>query len=411
MTAILKKKTKQVASLYLSMSFIVILGIFTSVINTRLLGPQQYGDLKFIQTLFNFVIMFFTMGIFVTGSKMLAQKENEHRKKRLIGSLFIFSIIISIGLSFSFFVFSYFEEILFDNNLGFIIRLFSPLLFVFPFKICLENILQGDNRIYALSMFRLFPSVFYLIGALAINFLSPLSLKFSLLIEFTGGIVLLLLMVPRLQPDFSKYKTEIKRIWEENKNYGFQVYIGIIIGTASAQLGGLAIGYYIDNTNVGFFSLSLKITMPLTLISASIGNTYFKDFANLDAIPRKASIATLGISTIALAGCLILLKPVILFLYTEEYSSVIELAWFVSIGSVFHGFGDFVNRFLGAHGKGKEIRNGAIVTGIFNLFGYTFLIKYFGIQGAAITKMFSGIVYWVMMYFSYRTYLANKNYR
>lgn len=93
------KKIKQVGSLYFSMIFVIGIGVFASVINTRLLGPQQYGDLKFIQTLFNFAILFFTFGIFVTGSKVVAQKENEANKRKIIGALIFLASIMAIAMS------------------------------------------------------------------------------------------------------------------------------------------------------------------------------------------------------------------------------------------------------------------------------------------------------------------------
>jgi len=65
------------------------------------------------------------------------------------------------------------------------------------------------------------------------------------------------------------------------------------------------------------------------------------------------------------------------------------------------GLGDYFNRFLGAHGRGKELRNGAIAAGIMNVAGYIFLVKYFGIVGAASTKLFTGIIYCSMMIFYY----------
>lgn len=73
----------------------------------------------------------------------------------------------------------------------------------------------------------------------------------------------------------------------------------------------------------------------------------------------------------------------------------------VSIGSFFHGFGDYIGKFLGAHGKGKEKRNGAFAVGVSNILGYSFLVYYFGVKGAAITKILSSFIYFAMMVFYY----------
>jgi len=57
------------------------IGLVTSVINTRSLGPQPYGDLKFIGTLFLFLSTISTLGLFNTGSQVLAELMNEGDEK------------------------------------------------------------------------------------------------------------------------------------------------------------------------------------------------------------------------------------------------------------------------------------------------------------------------------------------
>ena len=399
-----KKKFKQVGSLYISMVLGIIIGIVVSVINTRLLGPKQYGDLKFLQNLFSFVVTFLTLGVFVSGSRLLALKNNETIKHQLIGNLLLLATAISIILIIGLFIFSFFEEKIFHNELGRVIRIFSPLLFVFPFQLCLSNIMQGDNRIYELSVFQIGPRILYIIGAITFNYFVHLSLTSALGIQLFALALIILIMIIRFKPEFVNIKKNISFIWQENKTYGLQVYIGILAGVATGHMAGLSIGYFIDNTNVGFYSLALTTAMPLSMIPNAVGTTFFKDFANRDSIPKKATAVTLVLSIGALIFFLLIIKKVILILYSSEYSAVVPLAYLVSIGCIFRGLGDYVNRFLGAHGKGKELRNGTFANGISNVFGYTVLVYAIGVKGAAITKIISDFVYWYMMYYYYRKF-------
>ena len=396
-----RRKVKQVASLYTSMLLGIVIGIAVSVINTRLLGPQQYGDLKFLESLFSFAVIFLTFGLFASGSRLLAQRKNKAIRDQLIGNLLILATFISIILIVGLFIFSFFEERLFHNELGPVIRLLSPLLFVFPFELCLGKIMEGDNRIYELSAFRLGPGVLYVLAALSFNYFVTLSLISALAIQLGALATIILTMIIRFKPRFANIKRNTLTIWEQNKKYGFQVYIGILAGVATAHLGGLSIGYFIDNTNVGFFSLAVATTWPLTMIPTAVGTTFFKDFANINYIPQKATVATLVLSICALLLFTLVIKKVVLLLYSEEYSAVVPLAYIVSIGCIFHGFGDYINKFLGAHGKGKQLRNSAIAVGISNVAGYIVLVYAFGVKGAAITVSMSGLVYFGMLYFFY----------
>jgi len=399
---ITKKKSKQVTSLYASMVMGIAVGIGVSVFNTRVLGKEQYGDLKFLQNLFLFIVTFLTLGLFVSGARIIAQKKYDDVKKKIIGIIILLGAVVSIIMIICLFIFSFFEEKIFDNNLGNIIRIISPLLFVFPFQQCLNQILTGDNKIYSLSIYRIAPKVLYLLTAVSFNLVFKLTLLNSLIIQLVSfGIVIIFLLI-KIHPEFKEIKKSYKIIWQENKTYGLHIYIGLLFGVATSRLGGIAIGYYLNNTSVGYFSLANTITMPLMLIPNVVGTTFYKDFANRNSISKKATTVTIILSISVLIFFLLIVKKIILLLYSSEYSAVVSLAYLVSIGCIFHGFGDYINRFIGAHGIGKYNRNAAICVGISNIVGYIILIKLFGVKGAVITKVFSGIIYFGMMVYYYK---------
>ena len=385
----------------------LFIGIGVSVINTRFLGKEAYGDLKFLQSIFSFAIYFVTLGLFYSGSRLIAQKEYTGIKPQLFGNQIILSLIMSAGLFIFFFIFSFPQEKIFNNELGYVIRLFSPLLLIFPFQLCFENMLQGDNRIYDLSVFRMGPKLFYLIAVIIYAFFYQLTLTSALAFYFLTIVLFILLTGIRLKPRFNKFKEVIQITWKENKTYGFPVYLGSIAGLASTQIAGLTIGYYVDNTNVGFFYLAITASMPLAMIPNTAGITFFKDFANMDQIPKKVLGFTILIAMLALALFILIIKPLVILLYTEEYIAVVPLAYLIAIGSTFHGLADFYNRFLSAQGQGKQLRNSNFIIGAVNIIGYIGLVYFFGVQGASITKLISGIIYAGIMLLYYYRYKKN----
>lgn len=406
----MKKRSRQVGSLYSSMVLGLFISIGVSIVNTRFLGPQQYGDLKFLQNLFTLVAGILTFGMFVTGSTLLAQKTNETVKYEITGNLIVLGTFISIVLIAVFFIFSFFEESIFSNDLGRTMRVFSPLLFVIPFQLCLEKILTGDNQIYALSLLRIVPSTFYLLGAITFNYFISLSLTSALAIQFFSASVVIFIIVIYLKPKFENIKKNISYIWKQNRAYGFHVYIGYLAAVGSGKLAGVWIGYEIDNTNVGFYSLALTLTMPLMMIPNAVSSVFFKDYANSNSIPRKVTAFTIALTISTLIVFVLIIDKVVFFVYSVEYSPVIPLAYYVSIGSAAYGFGDYYNKFLGAHGQGKVMRNGSIIVGLINILGYILLLKYLGIAGAAITNVISSFVYLCVRYYPYYKLINNNTF-
>ena len=99
---------------------------------------------------------------------------------------------------------------------------------------------------------------------------------------------------------------------------------------------------------------------------------------------------------------LLLIEEVVAALYSSEYLQTASLASMVAVGAVFHGLGDFYNRFVGAHGGGKQIRNSNLVVGTVNVVGNVIFVISFGAVGAAITKILSGLAHLLMMFFAYK---------
>jgi O-antigen/teichoic acid export membrane protein len=181
-----------------------------------------------------------------------------------------------------------------------------------------------------------------------------------------------------------------------------QVYVGILANVATGHLAVLSIAFFVDTTSLGFYTLALTLATPLSMVPNTIGTTLFKRFASSATIPPLVSWFTFGITIAALGIFLVSVKMVLLFLYSGDYLPAASLAYLIAIGCTFHGLGDFYNRFLGAHGKGKELRNSALLQGAWNLVGFTALVHLGGVAGAAVARAISGAIYFSALFFYYQ---------
>lgn len=404
-----RKKAKQMSSLYTSMVFGFLVSFGVSVVNTRILGPRIYGDLKFLQNIIAIFVTCLTFGYFMTGSMLLAQDRNKPIKRDLFGSLLFIAASLSAVLIAGLFVFSFFEEDIFKNDLGRAIRVFSPFAFVFLYQECVEKMLIGDNRIYELSLLNIVPQTLYLAGAVAFNYFVDLTLFSALGLQIAALLGVLAAVCLSLKVGFKDIRRNVSYVLKENRVFGLHVYIGVLASVVSGQLASVWIAYYMENTYVGFFSLAISLTLPLAMIPNAVSSTFFKDYANNPSIPRNVLLFTTLASMAALLVFVLIIDRLILFVYSERFSAVIPIVYFVAVGSVLHGFGDLYNQFLGAHGQGKAMRNGSIAVGIINVFGYYLFVKHFGIMGAAVVKLASSLFY--LIFRSYPYYRLVSKYR
>jgi O-antigen/teichoic acid export membrane protein len=409
LTTLKKDKVKKASVLYFTMILGIIAGIILSMLNTRMLSKELYGDFKFVQNIFTFSQMFLTIGLFYSGGRIIAFTHDPEKKREFYGTVFLFTAVISLALMILTGIFSLFEGMIFHNNLKRVIMACLPLIFVFPLQLCMEQLLQGDYKIYSLSFIRLAPKVLNILILLALYTFFEYKLILNLEVFLLSMALPMLGIVFWIKPKFTNLKANSLVLWKENKYYGFPVFIGAMAGVASAQIASFSISFFVDNANVGFFALAITATMPLAMLPVSLGTTLFKDFVSLPKIPAKVTLYTLIIGISVLVLFMLCIRFLVQWLYPPEFAPVVNLCYYAAIGSTFHGFGDFINRFISAKGKGRILRNSNFILGIINITGYTLFVYIWGIKGAAVTKLISGLAYMLNMLYFYIIIVKTEN--
>ncbi len=405
MNKILNKINKnylQVLILYSSTILSIPISIAVSILNTNYLTTLQYGDVKYVTNIMMFVSGLLMFGFFVSGCRLIAICKNQENIRKYKGTMVLilfFSILIMsvIFLILSFVYYKWINPSLYKLFLIAIPICSAPLLLNY-----INTTAQGDNKILSISLSRLLPSLIYLlVGYFVFKHLKANS---SLVLFLQNGIAVIVLavIIYYSNPSFKNLSISKKKILIENKKYGFQVYIGSVVGVSLSYLAGITLGWFnSDNTLVGFYTLALTISSPLSMLPSIVGTTYYRQFASENFINKKVYSVTILISIVSLIAFILLINPIVRLIYPADYSQVGNYSALLAIGMTFHGIGDMYNRFLAAHGQGKSLRNGAFITGGILIIGNIVLVYFFGIYGAIVTKILSSFGYFVAMHYFY----------
>lgn len=404
-------RIKQVAGL-LSVNILSIpLSVITSIIITRFLGSEGYGNFKFILNLFTLAVVVFTFGFFQAGNRALVLNSDPGKARELFGAELIIALFLFLFMALFFCGYALLDKNIDEKGLRQILLLAIPFSWVFLMSKYFEVLFQADNRIKLLAKARLYPHLIYFLMILAIYYFvfnfSGDRLKLILGSYFAGNVIIAIFIIVKLNPSFRNFRERAKEIFHFNKTFGFSVYLGSVFAVGFSQLTGVLISYFSDdNSGVGYYSLAMTIAAPLAFIPNVIATTHYKDFASSSKVKSRLFKSTVGISSVALIATIFLVGPFIKFFYGNEFSPVIRLTYIVSFGIIMNGMADFFNRFLGSHGKGKALRNSAFIVGLSVLILNVSLIPLFGEEGAAWTTFFSGIIYFICMYLYYRILIA-----
>jgi O-antigen/teichoic acid export membrane protein len=226
----------------------------------------------------------------------------------------------------------------------------------------------------------------------------------TLAIQQTTVLGTVLVIIFFLRPQIGSFRHYFQKIRDENKKFGFPIYMGVVATYATSYINRLSISYWVDNTAIGFFSLASTITQPLQLIPNAAAISSFKSFARQPRISKNIFWFTIITSSLALPAALLLIDPLLAWFYPKGFSSVGPMAKALAFGAIAQGFGDFYNRFLGAHGKGEFLRNVAYLVGIVNILGFLFLTPSLGINGAVMTTVIAGLANVAFMMIAYRKF-------
>jgi len=401
------QKIQQTSVLYGAMLIGICLGFGVSIINTRLLSTEDFGKFKFIQQLFALMATVFSFGFTYSAGTLIARtKMILHRD--LIGATAIIYFIISLASACTILLLASVIDKLFETNVAYYIRQVSPFIFVSFFTIVIENLFQGSNKIYSLAFFRIAPQFLYIAGSLVfIIFVGHFNLTTALLLNLGFAGIVTISMILSLKPRFAQFTKCLNDLWQENKMNGFQVYIGTLVSVAMAQLIGISLGYYANMESVGYYSLALTVTTPLQFIPMVIGTTQFKSFASRSSISPRVIWGAILPTVVTLIVFWLIIERVVGLVYSDRYLTVVPFAKILSIGMVFHGLGGFFNRFLGAHGKGKEMRNAALSMGAIILPGCIVLLPLYGALGGALVMALSSFIFFLTTFRYYKKFGAN----
>lgn len=396
----LSKQQRQSVVLYGATLLGTVAGVLASIVNTRFLDPADYGDVRYVQNIINLVSQILLFGYFLSGSRLLALTNDEQRARRVRGTMVVILAIASLILVLSLVVTWWWHRS--NPHLAWLFIISIPVCFQPLYLNYINTTAQGDNHIGRLAFARFWPAFIYVPVAYWLYSTYGVTSERMIMLQWGLYTIIFLLIIISTRPSFRNLKPIFYELNKENKSYGLQLYWGALFMTASGYLAGLFLGLYNDNnTNVGFYTLALTVTAPLAFLPTIIGTSYFKRFATEPRIPKKILRFTIFLTVMGCVLFILLIHPLVKFLYSERYEAVGIYASWLAVGVSIRGLGDMLNRYLGSHGQGASIRNSSIYCGIVKIFGFAVLVKFWDINGALITMVVSDLIYAVTMTYYY----------
>jgi O-antigen/teichoic acid export membrane protein len=278
----------------------------------------------------------------------------------------------------------------------------APFVYVSLGQQLVTCVCQGLNRINLLAMQQIAPYAILLpLTAIEIFIFRSYSLPIAVanyLVVFTAIVAS---GIMRAGVSFTGSSERIRDIRRENKTTGFPLYVGGLFGVASAQVIALWVTQYTDSTEYGYYALGLAISSPLGVLVSAVGSVIFRASAEQHSLSRGVLWAVFTfaglLGCVYWAGTVIFLVP----LFGAKYAPALPISHLLGVGALMIGCGDIFQRFLGAKGRGALLGTAAVCTGVVGVSSAAFLLRPYGVYGAAFSSILAGTTYLFAMVFLY----------
>ncbi|NPV51420.1 MAG: oligosaccharide flippase family protein [Candidatus Methanofastidiosum sp.] len=399
------KKYAYQATIQLISNFVtLVLSFLINIVATKNIDPNAYGEYRYVVNYLLMIPGLINLG-YPNSAGRIAAISQETEQSKISGYGFTVSFItalIYILISIPLISVLNANEII---NITWYAIYFTPYIILSTMQLTVKAILTGQNKIYSLSIFNLIPQTLIFIVVLVQIYVFRYTNTLTLLIPYVviNGLAIIY-RIYKCNPIRVKISESFLALKEENKRFGFKVYIGSIFGVIVGQVIGLISGSFVGMENYGYFSLAFSFVAPFQMLASTFGTVLYKSNVKRKRLSFQLFSFVIGFNLVAYLLFYIFIDYFFISIFSIEYIQSLSYMKVLALYGICLGLGDFINRFLGAKGYGKTLMTGAIFSGLSMIIAAIIFVPKFKVIGLIVAFMLSGLVYLLSMVTGYINY-------
>lgn len=382
--------SKSSAITFFSQLVIFALGIITTMILARALGPEGKGIYTLIILIPTLMIKFGTLGIEAANVYFTSNKK--YRMEDIVANSLISGISFGVILVLLFWIVSQFgilQNFINSNQINYfylwIVILAIPISLVLSF---LRTILLGKEEIIKFNKLNIFEAALELI--IIVIFLLILKKGvFGGIISYIIGIIGTSLLAFFLIKKMSKIRFSLnKSLFKDSIIYGSKAYVANIAQFLNYRLDMFLLAYFLTPTAVGLYSIGVGVAEKLWMLPSAIALMLFPRISSLQSSQRniltpKVCRHTFFIISILSIILALLSKPLITLLFGVAFLPSITPLLILLPGIIALGGAKTISADLAGRGKPEISAFASLASLTINIPLNLLFIPIWGISGAA----------------------------
>ncbi|HRI47783.1 MAG TPA: oligosaccharide flippase family protein [Ignavibacteriaceae bacterium] len=393
----LHKKSKQILrnifSLTVGQTLITILSFLSITLAARFLGVENFGRFNYLLAIVVIVSRVIDLGLSPIVFRELSKDKNsfELLNSAIILRFFAFVITVFFFVAILFFTGFSLTEILLANILLF--NTFISVKFIgfrelldIPFKVNLKMhfpmlVAVTDNLLLLIAVI-LMPVLggdlnFFIIAYVVVN--------------IPGFVIILLLLKKKMKYSFSFSSKHYKSLLLA----ALPIYGFVILDVLYQQLDVILLKHFFDFYEIGIYSASLRLVVPLLFFPTALVHTFFPLInENLQENPNQnGKIITFVFKVLIIAPFILFIifvfksEDFVILIFGKEFIRASNPTAILLLAQTFVFFNYFMTNLTVAYSKQKWNFFFALYLLVSNFILNIFLIPYFNYEGAAFAKL------------------------
>lgn len=393
----------------------LIIGVFTTIVSTRILSPEDFGKASMFTLAVNVIMIFIVFGTDQAFVRFFYEEISDLRTRLLFNTMKIPLILLSFSLILIIFFQNEIMFFLFGeyNSVVFLVLIFS-ILFQVIYRFSLLVIrMQQKGHLY--SLMEILNKAFNLIFLIILFYF--IGDQYEILIYATGITLTILtsisiLLEKKFWNPFNKVNSNVKNSQIDILKFSYPLVLTTLITWLFQSFDKIALRQWSDFEELGLYAAAFRIVALLSVVQATFSTfwapvcyEHFEKHPNDREFFSRTS-KNIGFVMFIVAILTILFKDLIVILLGTDFREAALIMPFLIFMPVLYTISE--TTVIGINFFKKMKWHIVIATAVCttNIIGNFLLVPSYGASGAAIS---TGVSY--ILFFILRTHLSLKYYR
>ncbi len=396
---------KKVAETYLTQIFLILIGLITTIIITRSLGPTGRGLYATAMAIGAVGVQFGHFGTTASNTYHLGQDPKS--LPNLFANSILLTLVVAAFVSIVTALFVTFRPnyLPVQGTLLWLGILYIPLGLNF---LLMENLLIGTHRIRAYNQVEVLNRVLILLGFGSVILAHKVSPEVLLAANLAIFLLSNLIAIAMLHPGAQGRPSASLQLFLTTSRVGIRAYVVLLLGFMLLRVDLLMVKYMLGAREAGYYSVASSMADYVLMLPGVVGMVLFPKLAGMkdDLVRyvqcRRATVA-LGLALLpALLIAAVAARPIVRLLFGVAFEpSARAFLWLIP-GIFFMGVETSAVQFLNAKGYPISVLVVWFVSVVGNIAGNLWAIPKFGIEGASLMSSISYTGTFVLIWFVIR---------